>query len=329
MRLAICREGGGLGDVLRCAAVARKLQKAGWQVDAFTLSYYAPFAEMVAGVDKAWPIPTSIRWNNRYERKANWEEGVREREYFARGGRRDKYVNMFCPGWDHEVETKGRPTKDRLDCFFAAAGLPVSEAECQFIGITREQYGFGRGMIAAARVDTRRPVVMLQPHATCRARTWPLEKWKELADVLKAGGLEPVFVGLCKVAGTNVPQLVELQQEHLAYAASAADVMVTADSGMLHMAAAVRTPSVSVFGPTDGRLICKHYPDALVVQAEPVEREGGCTAPCHYQRAVGWDADVCRQAGCPGLVNLPVGPAIRAILAQVNRPDSRGRAGQL
>ena len=73
---------------------------------------------------------------------------------------------------------------------------------------------------------------------------------------------------------TSIPDLVELSR--------AAALMVSGDTGPLHIAAAAGTPIVAIFGPTDPDRNGPWAADDVVLS-----RYGSCD--CHYQRQ-------CRQA---------------------------------
>lgn len=88
---------------------------------------------------------------------------------------------------------------------------------------------------------------------------------------------------------------------------AACDVMVTVDSGLYHLAAAVRTPAVGVFGITSGPLMRRFYPRHSEVSAGPTEREGlPCDSPCYAFRRPS-EGDDCRGKACPTLARVPLG----------------------
>jgi hypothetical protein len=83
--------------------------------------------------------------------------------------------------------------------------------------------------------------------------------------------------------------------------------MVTVDSALYHLAAAVRTPTVGVFGITSGPLMCRFYPHHSEVSAGAAEREGlPCDSPCYAFRRPR-EGDMCRGKACPALARVPAG----------------------
>ena len=83
-RVAICREAGGLGDVLRAVAPATVLAERGCEVDAFILRGYEYYASRVQGVRRAWPVTGKGR------RDRDQPFDVKAQEYLRYGGIRDR-----------------------------------------------------------------------------------------------------------------------------------------------------------------------------------------------------------------------------------------------
>ncbi len=142
--------------------------------------------------------------------------------------------------------------------------------------------------------------VMLNPCAAWPNKRWPPQAFGRLADALhQRYGLRSVILWGPDEAGlaaavvdasngaavtapeTRLPDVVALTR--------AAALFVSGDTGPLHIAAAVGTPVVGLFGPTDPR---RNGPwnahDAVVT------RYGLCT--CHYQRQCGQPETWCLAA---------------------------------
>jgi len=110
------------------------------------------------------------------------------------------------------------------------------------------------------------PQVALNVGASRAYKRWPAEHWAALADGLAAQGAGLVFVG-DKADAALVAQVRALITEHgptidvagqtslraLASVLAACDLVVSADTGPMHLAVAVGTPVVALFGGTDPR----------------------------------------------------------------------------
>jgi heptosyltransferase II len=103
-----------------------------------------------------------------------------------------------------------------------------------------------------------RPVVGLCPGAVGPAKRWPSSAYAALARQLIAegyavwvlGGPDEKRLAAEIVADTPARDLTGTDLRDAILALAAASVAVSNDSGLLHVAAAVGTPSIGVFGPT-------------------------------------------------------------------------------
>jgi heptosyltransferase-2 len=119
-----------------------------------------------------------------------------------------------------------------------------------------------RRFAAQFLADARAPVVALHPGSGSERKNWPIEKWIELArrvagiagDIVIVAG-EADLAGLAALrealSGARVLIAQDLALNHLAAVLGRCAVFVGHDSGISHIAAAVETPCVLLFGPTD------------------------------------------------------------------------------
>ncbi|THB69878.1 MAG: glycosyltransferase family 9 protein [Desulfovibrio sp.] len=114
--------------------------------------------------------------------------------------------------------------------------------------------------VEAARVlaeisSPERPLVALHPFATHPDKAWPEERWPQLAQRLEDAGFDWFVLGrgepLPGLAG-HPRDLTNRSNLRLSCALlDAARILVTGDSGPMHLAGGVATPVVALFGPTD------------------------------------------------------------------------------
>ncbi len=113
--------------------------------------------------------------------------------------------------------------------------------------------------------------VVVHPGAASQARRWPVERWRTVAAHLIGTGQSVVLTGgpaeteLCaQVArNLNVHDLSgQLSLAGLAATIGAARLLICADTGVAHLATALATPSVLLFGPASpqhwGPIIDQH-----------------------------------------------------------------------
>jgi heptosyltransferase-2 len=105
-----------------------------------------------------------------------------------------------------------------------------------------------------------RPIVTLSPGAVGAGKAWPVAQYAELARILVKDGVSVWVLGgpnetapaqqIAEAAGAHVRDLTGNDLRNAVLALAAADVAVTNDSGLMHISAAIGTPTVAIFGPT-------------------------------------------------------------------------------
>jgi lipopolysaccharide heptosyltransferase II len=125
--------------------------------------------------------------------------------------------------------------------------------------------------------DGRR-VVALAPGAIGPGKAWPLSHYRELTRMLTAQGIEvwvlggsnetPLAVEIIKAGGAGSRDLTGSDLRNAILALKAADAAVTNDSGLMHVAAALGTPTIAIFGPTSPRLWAPLNPLAAAIEPD-------------------------------------------------------------
>ena len=129
---------------------------------------------------------------------------------------------------------------------------------------------------------------VLAPGTAWETKHWPAERFAEVGRELTARGLGIVVVGSpgdrprCKITTEQCPGAVDLSGKtgvgELAAIIKRARLAVTNDSGSMHMAVALKTPVIAIFGPTNPAQIGPYgQPEAVV------RRDLPCS-PCNYRR---------------------------------------------
>lgn len=119
----------------------------------------------------------------------------------------------------------------------------------------------GRQALAGLGLDGRRPLVGIHPSGGRRIKQWDIARWSELARRLRdeygaalviTGGAADRALAEPIARATGALDLTGRfgARETMAVIA-ALDLFLSPDTGPMHMACAVGTPSVSVFGPSD------------------------------------------------------------------------------
>lgn len=149
---------------------------------------------------------------------------------------------------------------------------------------------------ARARVDgflderglAARPLAVLTPGTIWETKHWPPQSFARVAQYLVDSGWAVVLAGSgrdrprCQQVADACPEALNLcgrtTLSELAELIRGARICVTNDSGPMHLAAALGTPLVSVFGPTDPVWIGPYQRPQAVVRAD-LE-----CSPCYLRR---------------------------------------------
>lgn len=163
-----------------------------------------------------------------------------------------------------------------------------------------------------------RPIVTLSPGAVGAGKAWPPEHYAALAQALAQDGASVWVLGgpgeatiakqVVSAGGPRVRDLTSNDLRNAIVAMAAADVDVTNDSGLMHVSAAIGTPTVAIFGPTSPWHWKPLNPVAAILEP-PGDDEAKARA-----RAIGNDAVSHRRTA-----DVAVGTvleAVRAVLRQ-------------
>jgi lipopolysaccharide heptosyltransferase II len=105
-----------------------------------------------------------------------------------------------------------------------------------------------------------RPIITLAPGAVGAGKAWPVRHYAELARALTGDGASvwvlggpnesPLAKQIAEAGGSRVRDLTSSDLRNAILAMAAADIAVTNDSGLMHVSAAIGTPTIAIFGPT-------------------------------------------------------------------------------
>lgn len=184
--------------------------------------------------------------------------GARERIGFARGHAREAGAAMF---YTHRVAPQAaRHVVERNLALAAAAGAAPGEVNFP-LRVAPEAESWLEAQLAANRI---RDYFVLSPGGGWRSKLWPAERYghlhRRLASDPRGGGWRGVVnfgpgeralaEAARLVAGEPQPLVVPLELPQLVALLARARLVVSADTGPLHLAAALGTPVVGLYGPT-------------------------------------------------------------------------------
>ena len=269
-----------LGDVVHAlptlAAVRGRFPNA--EISWLIKRQWAGLLECVEGLDQIWPLPPGLGWLSQVPalRQARfdlvldlqglfrsglmaWLSGCPVRLGLANGreGSPLFYTKRVA------VPTMQMHAVDRSLLIAAAIGAEGQSGQVSQLPIRIHEHDH-RQIEDLLRSQGLRPGarwVAINPGARWRTKRWPPERFAWVADRLIEEGLQVALIGgpderlvAQSVQGAMQRQAMDLTGRTpirlLPALLSNAELLITNDSGPMHVAAAVGTPVVALFGPT-------------------------------------------------------------------------------
>jgi lipopolysaccharide heptosyltransferase I len=330
---------GALGDIVHTVPAAAALRRAfpdariDWVVDA----RHGSFADLVVPVDRVITLdkPSLPAWVDLVKRlrPARYDialdfQGLMKSAVIARasGARRVAGFSIW-----HLREKSARPFYSEVDAperaihviaknlsLLTTLGVNTTTVEFPLARVHSPALEVIEGQLGTS--PARPALALINPGAAWPNKRWPAGRFGEVAAFLhEVRGLVPYVLwgpgeaalaqevidassGAARLAPpTSTADLLALSR--------AAALMVSGDTGPLHIAGAAGTPLVAIFGPTDPGRNGPWSPEDVVVS-----RHAACG--CHYQRR-------CRQPSwC--LQDVPVAEVTAAIQQRLGSAASFG-----
>jgi heptosyltransferase-2 len=202
-----------------------------------------------------------------------WQGNVRRRIGTPRHWRRFLLTDKVePPESEHEVISYKK--------ILSPLGIPVSKTRPQLF-VSEEEVETSKQLLYQRGYKAGKKLVGINPGAAYgSAKCWPVERFRALALELLAKDLFLVFFGdgstaeLVKEIVQGLPErainlagITNLRE--LACIIRDCDVLVTNDSGPMHIGAAFGTPLVALFGSTDDRLTGPYGQPEAVINKRP------------------------------------------------------------
>jgi lipopolysaccharide heptosyltransferase II len=184
-----------------------------------------------------------------------------------------------------------RKALHKIDYFLSMAeylGLKINQRKYIFYPSWQDKIYIEK-LFTEERVPLNLPLIIINPGANWYPKRWPLENFTELikkvkeqfpVNILITGAYKDkdLSQSIIRESGrevfdftgrTTLGQLGALMQE--------ADIVISADSGPMHIAAAVGKKVIALFGPTSA-LITGPYPlgEHIIIQ-----KKVSCSVPCY------------------------------------------------
>lgn len=281
---------GGYGDVLFCTATLRALKEMHPSAR-IVFACLKPYADALGNnpdVDEVVPYPVPVEFWNRATHHL-WLENVIE-------------------------DGPETITTHAVDLIAAAAGVELVDKTMVYVNSDVETAWAKERF---PRID--KPRVGIQVQASALNRTYPFEALEKVAANLVVAGCEVFLFGNPGSLESD-DRYVNLSALNLTFRQSGAvvetcDVMITPDSSLCHVAAALNIPTVALFGPFPSRLRTAYQPSVYAIDGY-----APCS-PCHHHEGSGqpWPKDCpgWKTNKCAALANIDPARIVKKTLALV------------
>jgi ADP-heptose:LPS heptosyltransferase len=192
-----------------------------------------------------------------------WASGAARRVGYANTG--GDYLLTDVVPLDETVSWVEQNRQAVRHAALGAGGIEADEAPKAALvdPLTPLDRSFAETFLAAEGLLDRRPLVGLHPSGGRPVKQWPVERWREVAARLQRDqGATLLLTGsaadrsLTAELGQGLPRppldlAGRLDVRQTLAVIARLDLFLSPDTGPMHLACAVSTPTVSVFGPSD------------------------------------------------------------------------------
>ncbi|HEX8746087.1 MAG TPA: glycosyltransferase family 9 protein [Pyrinomonadaceae bacterium] len=164
-------------------------------------------------------------------------------------------------------------------------GVPVSDRPPTRLSVTAVAAGSIRERLRAEGIEENQRVALFHPAAAFETKQWAAENFARVAEALAARKVRVVAVAapgearrihaLTKTSAARIAAFTDLKLPEVTALAARSALFVGNDSGIAHIASAVRTPSVVIFGSSN----IEHWRPWANPLSEAVREELPCQ-PC-------------------------------------------------
>ncbi len=178
----------------------------------------------------------------------------------------------FAIPWknSHEIER-------RLDIVYQVGAKKDSYALSYIV--KKDEEDIAQEYIRGLHLDPGRPLIALHPGAKDRYKCWHKDKFIELGQLLTKVPLSLLITGtpeerdLIMAISSQIPEAKiitkPLPLRNFAALLQKMDLLITNDTGPLHLAIALETPAIGLYAPTDPKICGPYHAKYASIIAKP------------------------------------------------------------
>ncbi|MDN3504435.1 MAG: glycosyltransferase family 9 protein [Rhabdochlamydiaceae bacterium] len=165
------------------------------------------------------------------------------------------FTHLSQPAKIHEIERRGEICK--------LVGLKSELGPLQ-IDTSEDEMAEALNFLRIAKWDEKRPIILMQPGAKDHFKLWPAIYYAKVANELK--DLNPFIIitgsmneakmvqALSREIEGSIPLFGQVSLRALISIIKKASLLITNDTGTMHLGFSQNTPTIALFSPTDPKL---------------------------------------------------------------------------
>lgn len=303
MRILVVRLS-SIGDVVHTTPMVAALIEAGHEVAWAVEPPGAPLVSSIRGLGQTFVLPkaSAYDWNDRFRIARTLRDFSPDVAIDAQGLWKSAFWTWLSGaprriGWmaDHRREASSSVMLTETVACTAEDVHVIDQHHALLVGLGIDERGSrdfpyvlpeeAVAMAAEYRASMGNPLVLIAPGGGWENKLYPAELWGQVANglaqmrlapvVLWGPGEEELAAAVIEASGGAAKRAPATSVLELAALARSCRLFLAADTGPLHIAAAMGAPLVAIFGPTDP---ARNGPWSK--EDEVVRRIPAC-APCH------------------------------------------------
>jgi|GEM_PF-2259759 ADP-heptose:LPS heptosyltransferase len=171
-------------------------------------------------------------------------------------------------GSGREVAIEARTNENRIDIFARLAELELKDKQTIYV-VSESEKQWAKKWITDRIPPERRKLIGIQVHTTTAKRNWPEEKSLllafQIANTWKDTSILLFYEGLTEIKSStyvNIYPIVRLPIRWVAALINECEIFVSPDSGLLHIAGALKKKTLGIFGSIKPESRLSYYPNA-------------------------------------------------------------------
>jgi len=200
--------------------------------------------------------------NPHVDQVLNIKEPINQKRY-------EMIIDISSPCARYEIarlQANKRVEKNRVEVFAEALGTRelIPNLKPTF-HVSEEELESGKKFLEENGQDPKKKTIAIATHSAEIYRDWPLNSYNELIKLIKNKYNLVIIHTEQEDKHEGVIEACGLPFRDAIGVLASCDGLLTSDTGLLHIGAAIDLPTIAMFGPIDYRTRCKGYKNVTVI----------------------------------------------------------------